>query len=52
MGFGGTEGELPSYVVMVKVWEDGAKIEGERHALPLFNRLSGVVRDYLEVRPR
>ncbi|MDO5480928.1 MAG: penicillin-binding protein 2, partial [Candidatus Saccharibacteria bacterium] len=52
VGFGGTEGELPSYVVMVKVWEDGAKIEGERHALPLFNRLSGLTRDYLEVRPK
>ena len=51
IGFGGTEGELPSYVIMVRVWKDGTASGGQEHALPLFNAVKGVVQDYLRVPP-
>ncbi len=52
IGFGGTEGEMPAYVIMVRIWEDGKKAEGQRHALPVFNELKAYVQDYLKVRPK
>lgn len=52
VGFGGTEGEMPEYVIMVKIWESGQKLEGTAHALPLFNELSDVVSDHLQIRPK
>ena len=52
VGFGGTEGEMPEYVIMVKIWEEGKKLEGTAHALPLFNELSEVVIEHLQVRPK
>lgn len=51
VGFGGTEGELPEYVIMVRVWEDGKKAEGDTHAVVVFNALKGYVQDRLRVRP-
>ena len=52
IGFGGTEGELPEYVIMVKIWEGGQTLEGTADALPLFNVLSDVVIDHLEIKPK
>lgn len=52
IGFGGTEGELPSYVIMVRIWKDGTVSGGQEHALPLFNAVKGVVQDYLRVPPK
>jgi len=52
IGFGGTEGELPEYVLMVKIWEGGKTLEGTADALPLFNVLSDVVIDELRIRPK
>ena len=51
IGFGGTEGELPSYVIMVRIWKGGTASGGQEHALPLFNAVKGVVQDYLRVPP-
>ena len=51
IGYGGTEGELPSYVIMVKLWEENQKLEGQYDALPLFDKLSPMVIDYLKIRP-
>lgn len=51
IGFGGTEGELPAYLIMVRVWGDGQKVEGYDHVLPIFNDLKAYVQDYLKVRP-
>ena len=51
IGFGGTEGELPQYVIMVKIWEEGEKIEGEKDAMPLFDKLSNITIDYLKIKP-
>ena len=51
VGFGGTDGELPAYVIMIRVWEEGKKAGGDTAALPVFNALSRVVQDYLRIRP-
>jgi len=51
VGMGGTEGELPSYVIMVRVWEEGKLAGGQEHALPVFNELKDFVQDYLRVQP-
>lgn len=52
VGFGGTEGELPEYLIVVRVWEEGKKAGGESQALPVFNDLKTYVQDYLKVKPR
>lgn len=51
VGFGGREGELPEYVVVVKLWGDGRRLEGEKHALPLFDDINTYLIDYLKIRP-
>lgn len=52
IGFGGTEGGLPEYVIMVRVWEDGKIAGGQAHALPVFNEVNKYVMDYLRVQPK
>lgn len=52
VGFGGTEGELPAYVIMVRVWEDNKTAGGEAQALPVFNELKNYVQSYLKIAPR
>ena len=52
IGFGGTEGELPQYVIMVRLWEEGKKLEGHLHAQPVFDALNAYVQDYLRVQPK
>lgn len=52
VGVGGTEGELPSYVIMVRVWEENKLAGGQDHALPVFNDLKNYVQDYLRIKPK
>lgn len=52
IGVGGTEGELPEYLIMVRVWEDGKKAGGQAVALPVFNALKAYVQDALKIRPK
>ncbi len=52
IGVGGTEGELPEYLIMVRVWEDGKKAGGQSVALPVFNALKAYVQDALKIRPK
>ncbi len=52
VGIGGTEGELPSYVIMVRVWEEGKLAGGQEHALPVFNDLKNFVQEYLRIQPK
>lgn len=52
VGAGGTEGELPSYVIMVRLWEEGKLAGGQDHALPVFNALKAYVQDYLRIQPK
>ena len=51
IGFGGTEGELPQYLIMTRVWEDGKTAGGEAQALLVFNALNAYVQDYLKIEP-
>lgn len=52
IGVGGTEGELPEYLIMVRVWEAGKKADGQKNALPVFNDLKAYVQDYLRIKPK
>ncbi len=52
IGVGGTEGELPQYVIMVRVWEEGKLAGGQEHALPVFNALKDYTQEYLRIKPR
>ncbi len=51
VGAGGTEGELPEYVIMVRIWEENKLADGQNHALPTFTAIKNYVQDYLRVKP-
>lgn len=51
IGYGGTNGELPSYVIMVRVWEEGKLAAGQTHGYVVFNALKGPVQEFLKVAP-
>ena len=53
VGFGGTGdgSQVPEYVIMVRIWSPGKKIEGEKDAMPIFNELSNYMINYLQVKP-
>ncbi|MBR3233506.1 penicillin-binding protein 2 [Candidatus Saccharibacteria bacterium] len=51
IGFGGSEGELPEYVIMVKIWGEGLKMGGEVDALPMFDDMNAYMLDYLKIKP-
>ena len=52
VGFGGASQELPEYVIMVKIWEEGKRIEGERDAMPIFDEISNYMQSYLKIEPK
>ncbi|MBR2997212.1 penicillin-binding protein 2 [Candidatus Saccharibacteria bacterium] len=52
VGFGGTDGEMPEYVIMVKIWGAGQHMEGEKHAMPIFDELSNYTQNYLKIKPK
>ena len=54
VGFGGSgkdESSTPEYVIMVKIWEEGKRIEGEKDAMPIFDEISNFMIDYLKIKP-
>ncbi len=51
MGFIGTAGEMPSYVVMIKMWGEGQAI-GSGDAMDLFDSLSRYIIDYYKIKPK
>ena len=51
IGFGGTAGELPKYVIMVKMWGEGQYMDGTDHGSTTFDALSNYVIDYLKIKP-
>ena len=51
MGFVGTEGEMPSYVVMIKMWGEGQAI-GSGDAMDLFDNISHYIIDYFKIKPK
>ncbi len=50
IGFVGPEGELPQYIIMVKMWGEGEALSGGE-AQDLFDALSNDVIRYLKIRP-
>ena len=50
IGFVGPEGELPKYVIMVKMWGEGKALSGGE-AQDLFDSLSNYVIKYLKIKP-
>ena len=51
IGFIGPEGELPKYVIMVKMWGEGQDIDSGE-AMKLFDSLSNYLIDYLKIKPK
>lgn len=50
IGFVGTSGEMPSYVIMVKMWGEGQSI-GSGDAMSLFDKISNYMIDYMKIKP-
>ncbi|MBQ3441135.1 penicillin-binding protein 2 [Candidatus Saccharibacteria bacterium] len=50
IGFVATSGEMPKYVIMVKMWGEGQALSGGE-AQELFDTLSNYVIDYLKIKP-
>ena len=51
IGFVGPEGELPKYVIMVKMWGEGRSV-GSDDALGLFGNVSNYIINYFKIKPR
>ena len=51
IGFVGPEGELPKYVIMVKMWGEGQSIESG-DAMNLFDKISNYAINYLKIPPK
>ena len=51
IGFVGPEGELPKYVIMVKMWGEGQHLDGATNAGVLFDDLSNFAINYLKIKP-
>ena len=51
-GAGNDETELPEYVIMVRIWEEGKAFDGQSHALPIFDTISNYMQDYLRIKPK
>ena len=51
VGFGSSsKNELPEYVIMVKIWEDGRAMDAGDDAKPIFDELSRYMNNYLKLR--
>lgn len=51
IGFVGPEGELPKYVIMVRIWGEDQHLDGTNHAGSLFDSISNYLIDYLKIKP-
>lgn len=51
IGFVGPWGELPKYVIMIKMWGDEERIEGNKDPMTLFDSLSNFIIDYYQLKP-
>ena len=50
IGFIAPSGEMPQYVIMTKMWGEGASIASSE-ALDLFSSLSNYLIDYFKIKP-
>ena len=51
IGFVAPEGELPNYVIMVKMWGEGQSIDSGQ-AMTMFDSLSNYLIDYYKIKPK
>lgn len=51
IGFGNENGEMPEYVVMVRVWGENLNLMGGDVAMPIFTEISNFMLDYLKLKP-
>lgn len=51
IGFGNEKGEMPEYVVMVRVWGKDLKLFGGDAAMPIFTDISNFMLNYLKLKP-
>lgn len=52
LGYGGEKGEMPSYVIMVKLSGPGMNLEGGRDAAPVFTEISNGMLRHLKLQPK
>jgi cell division protein FtsI/penicillin-binding protein 2 len=52
LGFGGEQGKLPRYVIMVEISEKGVNMGGGADAKPIFNEISNWMIQYLRLTPK
>lgn len=52
IGYGGTEGELPKYVIMVKMWGEGEYMDSGLLSEVGFDPISNFMINYLKIKPR
>lgn len=52
LGFGGANGDLPEYVIMVKMWGEGRYVDTQTECLPVFDSISNYLQDYLKIKPK
>ncbi len=52
IGFVGSNGELPKYTIMVKIWAEGQQIDGTQNAGSLFDSMSNYTIDYYKIQPK
>ena len=55
VGYGGSGTDensvLPEYVIMVRIWEEGKTFDGQSNALPIFDKISNYMQEYLRIQP-
>ncbi len=51
LGFGGADGEMPEYVIMTRIWDDGSGTRNGQEAQRAFNAISNYMIDYLKIKP-
>lgn len=52
IGYGGPSGELPKYVIMVKMWGEGEYMDGTAYTGAAFDSISNFMIDYLKIKPK
>jgi cell division protein FtsI (penicillin-binding protein 3) len=52
LGFGGSDRDHPSYVIMVRLGGEDRILDGEKNAMPIFTDISNWMLEYLKLAPK